>query len=161
MDADLIREALESEELSALILWDVDPLRDFADPEGWKRALGAADTVIAVGMFGTASGGQADLFFPAEHFAEKEGTVTHPDGRLQRLRPSVPRPGATRAGWQWLSELSALLGDETGIDSAPEALEALAAETAHLRRDHPRRDRRQGRSLAGRAPPPRRWPARS
>jgi NADH-quinone oxidoreductase subunit G len=130
MDADLIREALESEELSAVILWDVDPLRHFADPEGWQRALGAADTVICVGMFGTASGGQADFFFPAEHFAEKEGTVTHPDGRLQRLRPSVPRPGEVRAGWQWLSELSALLGDETGIDSAPEALEALASETA-------------------------------
>ena len=79
-------------------------------------------------MFGNASGGHADVFLPAETHAEKEGTVTHPDGRVQRLRPSVPHPGETRHGWQWLAELAARLGHETGIDSAPEALAAIAAD---------------------------------
>ena len=41
----------------------------------------------------------ADVVFPAETHAEKEGTVTHPDGRLQRLRPNVPHPGEVRPGW--------------------------------------------------------------
>jgi predicted molibdopterin-dependent oxidoreductase YjgC len=44
------------------------------------------------------------------------------------VRPSVPHPGETRHGWQWLAELSFRLGHETGIDSSTEALEALAAE---------------------------------
>ena len=79
-------------------------------------------------MFGNASGGQADVFLPAESHAEKEGTVTHPDGRVQRLRPSVPHPGDTRHGWQWLAELAFRLGHETDIDSSTEALEALTAE---------------------------------
>ena len=34
----------------------------------------------------------ADMVIPAETHAEKEGTVTHPDGRLQRLRRNVPLP---------------------------------------------------------------------
>ena len=39
----------------------------------------------------------ADVVFPAEAYAEKEGTVTHPDGRVQRLRPAIGRPqGAGR-----------------------------------------------------------------
>ena len=40
----------------------------------------------------------ADVVFPAESYAEKEGTVTHPDGRLQRLRPAIGHPGEVRAG---------------------------------------------------------------
>ncbi len=79
-------------------------------------------------MFEDASTRHADVVFPAESYAEKEGTVTHPDGRLQRLRPGVPHPDGVRPIWQVLVELSALLGDETGIDSPPEALAAIASE---------------------------------
>jgi NADH-quinone oxidoreductase subunit G len=130
MDADAVKRGLIAGEIQALILWDVDPLRDLPDPDGWREALGASDFTLEVGLFGNASGGQADLFLPAETHAEKEGTITHPDGRVQRLRPSIPHPGATRHGWQWLAELAARLGDETDIDSAPEALEAIAAEVS-------------------------------
>src|SRR5204863_1608833 len=70
----------------------------------------------------------AAVVFSAESYAEKEGTDTHPDGRLQRLRPGVPHPGNARPMWEVLAELSALLGDETGIDSAAEALAAIASE---------------------------------
>ena len=124
MGADEIREALRNRELEALILWDIDPLRELPDPEGWREALSAARFVLQVGAFAT-PGTNPNVFLPLETHAEKEGTVTHPDGRLQRLRPSIPHPGATRHGWQWLAELSALLGHETGIDSAPEALAAI------------------------------------
>jgi NADH-quinone oxidoreductase subunit G len=79
-------------------------------------------------MFENGSTEYADVVLPAESYVEKEGTVTHPDGRLQRLRATVPHPDDVRFGWQWLVELSALLGDETGIDSALEALDALASE---------------------------------
>ncbi len=127
-NAEEIKRGLIAGEIDGLILWDVDPLRELPDPDGWKEALAAADFICEVGLFGNASGGHADVFLPGETHAEKEGTVTHPDGRLQRLRPSVPHPGATRHGWQWLAELAARLGHETGIDSAPEALAAIAAD---------------------------------
>ena len=39
----------------------------------------------------------ADVVFPAEAYPEKEGTLVHPDGRVQRLRPAIGRPrGAER-----------------------------------------------------------------
>ena len=126
--AEEVKRGLIDGEIDAVVLWDVDPLRQLPDPDGWREALAAADFVCEVGLFGNASGGQADVFLPAETHAEKEGTVTHPDGRVQRLRPSVPHPGATRHGWQWLVELAARLGHETGIDSATEALAAIAAD---------------------------------
>ena len=125
-NAEEIKRGLIDGEIDALILWDVDPLRELPDPEGWKEALTAASFICEVGMFANHPG--ADVFLPAETHAEKEGTVTHPDGRVQRVRPSVPHPDETRHGWQWLAELAARLGHETGIDSAPEALAALAAD---------------------------------
>jgi NADH-quinone oxidoreductase subunit G len=123
-----IRSALEANELSAAIVWDADPVREGPDGPGWAAALHEADFVLAVSMFENASTAHADVIFPAETHAEKEGTVTHPDGRLQRLRPGVPHPGAVRPLWEVLAELAARLGDETGIDSAPEALDALASD---------------------------------
>jgi len=94
----------------------------------WTEALSKAKFVLAISMFEDASTKHADVAFPAESYAEKEGTVTHPDGRLQRVRPGVPSPGAARPTWEVLVELAALLGEETGIDSAPEALAAIASE---------------------------------
>ncbi|MGH2988002.1 MAG: molybdopterin oxidoreductase family protein, partial [Solirubrobacterales bacterium] len=123
-----IRQGLLDGELDALVLVHADPIRNLPDGPGWAEALRRARNVIAVSAFDDASTGAADIVIPAEAYAEKEGTVTHPDGRLQRLRPAVPRPGDVHPIWQVLAELSSRLGDETGIDSGPEALEALAAE---------------------------------
>ncbi len=121
-----IRAALEAEQLTAALLVNADPVRDSPDSEGWRRALGEADFVVCVAMFENESTAFADVVLPAESHAEKDGTVTHPEGRLQRLRPGIPHPGEVRMGWSWLCELAALLGDDTGLRSAPDVLAALA-----------------------------------
>jgi NADH-quinone oxidoreductase subunit G len=120
-----IRGALESGEIKTLLLFGVDPLRDFPDTEAWRRALAAADHVVCFSTFETATTAMADVVFPLETHAEKDGTVTHPDGRLQRVRPSASRPGDIRPNWGVLAELSLALGHDTGITSQPSALAAL------------------------------------
>ena len=63
----------------------------------WERALGTAQTVIAVESQMTDTVREfADVVFPAEAYPEKEGTLTHPDGRLQRLRPGDRPPARPR-----------------------------------------------------------------
>jgi len=121
-----IRAALESGELTTLLLFGVDPLRDFPDTEAWQRALAAADHVISFSMFETATTKLSDVVFPLETHAEKDGTVTHPDGRLQRVRPSASRPGDIRPNWGVLAQLSLALGHDTGVSSQPSALAAIA-----------------------------------
>jgi NADH-quinone oxidoreductase subunit G len=126
MATEEIRAALESGELKTLLLFGVDPLRDFPDTEAWKRALAAADHVVTFSTFETATTAMADVVFPLETHAEKDGTVSHPDGRLQRVRPSASRPGDIRPNWGVLAELSLTLGNDTGISSQPSAFAALA-----------------------------------
>ncbi len=127
MATEEIRAALESGELTGLILFGVDPIRDFPDTKAWDSAITAADFVVSFSMHENATTAKADVLFPLETHAEKDGTVTHPDGRLQRVRPSAGRPDGVRPNWLVLSELSAALGHDTGINSQPTAFAALTA----------------------------------
>jgi NADH-quinone oxidoreductase subunit G len=107
-------------------LLQCDPVRELADAGLWERALSAASTVVAHASFLTAAIAEhADIVFPAEAYAEKEGTVVHPDGRLQRLRPAIARAGAVRAGWQVLGELGERVGVEVDVLSGTMASERV------------------------------------
>jgi len=76
-------------------------------------------------MFETLTTAAADVVLPLETHAEKDGTVTHPDGRLQRVRPSAARPGIVENNLIVLAELAEVLGLETGITGQPTAFAAL------------------------------------
>ncbi len=90
-------EIAASSEVSALLLIQADPLRTHPDRAAWEAALESATATVAFSDFVTPSLEEhADVVFPAESYAEKEGTVTHPDGRVQRVRQAIPRPGEVR-----------------------------------------------------------------
>jgi len=125
MPTEQIRDALIAGEINHLILFGADPLRDFPDTPAWEEALTAADFVVSFSMHENATTAKADVVLPLETHAEKDGTVTHPDGRLQRVRPSASRPGDIRSNIAVLSELASKLGLDTGIDSQPTAFSAL------------------------------------
>ncbi|HEY6781004.1 MAG TPA: molybdopterin-dependent oxidoreductase [Thermoleophilaceae bacterium] len=83
-------------------------------------ALANPSAVIAFADFRTeALDDHATVVFPAEIYPEKEGTITHPDGRLQRVRQALGRKGEVRPGWQVLEALCAEAGCATGALSSP------------------------------------------
>jgi len=120
--------ALAGGELTGLILFGADPVRDAPDPAAWKAALSASDFTVAFAMFPNDSTAAADVVFPLMSHAENEGSATHPDGRLQRLRPSAQPPGDIRPPWLALTELAAGLGHETGLGAARDVFAAIAAD---------------------------------
>ena len=114
-DAHDIAIGLASGELATVWLNYVDPIRYHPNRKLWEKALGTAQTVIAVDTVLTASAREhADVVFPGEAYPEKEGTVTNLDGRVQRLRPAIGRPkgrtgmpgSGVRPGWQVLNEVA-------------------------------------------------------
>jgi NADH-quinone oxidoreductase subunit G len=92
---------------------------------------GAAGVVAFAQFRNEALDSHADVVFPAPVYAEKEGTVTHPDGRVQRVRQALGHPGQSRAAWSVLVELCDLLGADTGARSSP-AVTALIADAVPL-----------------------------
>jgi len=104
LDAPGIAEAFARGELTCLYLLGVDP-----------PARGPG-TVIAHAAFLTdALREQADVVFPAEAYPEKEGAVTHPDGRVQRVRRAARHIGETRDELHILDDLASRIESRLGL----------------------------------------------
>jgi NADH-quinone oxidoreductase subunit G len=122
-----IKDGLANHELGAMLLVNADPVRTHPDKEGWRKAL-AGSFVVAIASFEDESTRLADIVIPAENWAEKEGTVTHPDGRLQRLRRNVPLPEGMIPGWRFLAAVASELGIDIAAESPADIFEALSSE---------------------------------
>ncbi len=106
-----IAEAAVDGDLTALYLFQTDPVRELPDSARWNDALHQASLVVAhASVLTNGIREHANVVFPADSYAEKEGTVVHPDGRLQRLRTAIAHPGSVRAGWSVIAEISKRAG---------------------------------------------------
>ncbi|RKX82936.1 MAG: formate dehydrogenase subunit alpha, partial [Spirochaetes bacterium] len=62
--------------------------------------------VIMIDIFFNESAEYADIIFPAASFAEKDGTFTNSDRRVQLIRPAFDPPGEARVDWKIIQELA-------------------------------------------------------
>jgi NADH-quinone oxidoreductase subunit G len=123
-----IAAASAAGELTALYLFQTDPVRDLPDRAAWEAALHHVGLVVAhASVLTDGLREHANVIFPAESHAEKDGTVVHPDGRLQRLRTAIAHPGQVRAGWQVLAEIGQRVGHDLGVLTSPMAFRQLVA----------------------------------
>jgi NADH-quinone oxidoreductase subunit G len=121
-----IGEAAAGGDLTALYLFQTDPVRDLPDRALWERALNRAALVVAhASVLTEGLREHANVIFPAESYAEKEGTVVHPDGRLQRLRIAIAHPGQVRASWSVVAEIAKRVGLDTGVETSSMVFEQL------------------------------------
>jgi NADH-quinone oxidoreductase subunit G len=128
-DAAAMAAAAGTGELTALYLLHSDPVVDLPGRAAWEAALERATTVVAHAQFLTDGLREhAAVIFPAESYAEKEGTITHPDGRLQRLRPAIGHPGSTRSEWSVIADVARRLGLDLGVLTGPMATAQLVDE---------------------------------
>jgi NADH-quinone oxidoreductase subunit G len=123
-----IAAAAAAGEITALYLLETDPVRDLPDRAAWNAAMARAGLVIAHSSVLTEGLAEhAHVIFPAESHAEKEGTVVHPDGRLQRLRAAIAHPGDVRAGWSVIAEISRRTGHDLRALTSSMAFRQLVA----------------------------------
>jgi len=118
LDTRGILEGLVSGDLKALVMMGADPVADVPDRDLADAALQAAEFVVAIDMFNTASTALADVVLPALGFAEKEGTVTNLEGRVQKVNEILPGAGQARADWSIIDDIARRLGTDLGLGSA-------------------------------------------
>ncbi|HJU80420.1 MAG TPA: NADH-quinone oxidoreductase subunit NuoG [Acidimicrobiia bacterium] len=121
-----ILEGMAEGAILGCLLVGADPVRDFPNGELARQALEKARFVVAFDQFLTDSSRLADVVLPVEGFAEKEGTVTNLEGRVQKVNRVVPGPGQSRPDWSILDDLSDRMGRSINLVSA----EAIAKEIA-------------------------------
>ena len=142
-----IIEALADGSTAALLLVGADPVADMPGGAAAADALESAGLVVSVDLFINSSNRAADVILPATGFAEKEGTVTNLEGRVQKLNRVVPGPGLARPDWEIFDDLSSRMGSPLGFSSAEaisKEIEATAPAYAEITWDRLEWDDRDG-----------------
>ena len=93
-----------------MIIMGEDPVVTDPDQNLVERALKALDILVVIELVMTETAKLADVILPAAAFAEKNGTFTNCERRVQRVRAAIPPPGEAKADWKILGELAELLG---------------------------------------------------
>lgn len=114
-----IFEKAKKGELDGLFIFRHDLSQAFG-LDAWNAVRAKVKTVIYDGWTANVTAATADIVLPSAVYAEKDGTFTNFEGRVQRIRKAVEPLGQSRPTWQILSELLRLQG--AGAFSSAEAV---------------------------------------
>lgn len=110
-----------------LIIMGEDPVVTDPDQNHVRAALRALDLLVVFELTLTETAKEADVIFPAASFAEKDGTFTNCERRVQRVRAAVPPPGECKPDWMILGELARRMGSSNlNWKSAREIFQEMA-----------------------------------
>ena len=112
LDTRGILEAAAAGELDALFLFGADVLGDFPDRDLAQRALEASSFTVVIELFATETASHADAILPSAAYAEREGTFTNLERRLQKLEKLLPVPGSAKEPWDICAGIANALGED-------------------------------------------------
>ena len=84
----------ETGEVRALYIMGENPMLSDPDTNHIERCLRSLDFLVVQDLFLTETAALADVVLPSASWAEKLGTFTNSERRIQFVRPAVPAPGA-------------------------------------------------------------------
>jgi NADH-quinone oxidoreductase subunit G len=106
-DGEAIVTAVADGGLSALYVMGADPIGD-----GLMAGRGGLKLLVVQELFMTRTANEADVVFPAQSWAEREGTYTSGERRVQRFYPGIPPIGQSKPDWLILAHV----GERVGMD---------------------------------------------
>lgn len=96
--------------VKAMYIMGEDPVLSDPDANHVKHAINSLDFLVVQDINMTETAKLADVVLPATCYAEKDGTFTASERRVQRVRKAVEAPGQARVDWTILAEVSRRLG---------------------------------------------------
>jgi formate dehydrogenase alpha subunit len=90
----------------SLYIMGENPMMSEPNLNHTRHQMESLEFLVAQDLFINESGAYADVFLPAASWAEKEGTFTNTDRRVQRVRQAIPPRGEARADWEIICDLA-------------------------------------------------------
>jgi formate dehydrogenase alpha subunit len=115
--------------LKALYVLGENPMMSEPSLKHVKKAMENLEFIAVQDIFPTETALLADVLLPAAVFAEKDGTFTNTERRVQKLRKAVEPPGQALPDWQIVSSLAARMGHPFGYSGTAEIMQEVAALT--------------------------------
>lgn len=115
--------------IKGLFIQGEDPVVSDPDTHHIIKALESLEFFVLQDLFMTRSAEYADVILPAVSFAEKEGTFTNTERRVQRIRKAVSIPGDMRLDTEILTDLMNAMGYPQKHMTASEIMDEIAEVT--------------------------------
>jgi len=112
--------------LKALYIIGENPLVSDPDLNHCEKSLSNLDFLVVQDIFLTETARLADVVLPSACFAEKEGTFSNTDRRVQRVRKAVGSPGQCWDDWKITCEIAGRMGYPMKYESSRQIMEEIA-----------------------------------
>ena len=122
-----IFHAIEDGKVRALYMMGENPALSDPNLNRTRKALEKVEFLVSQEIFLSESGEYADVVLPAYSFAEKDGTFTNTERRIQRVRKAVNPPGDTRDDWRIVCEIATAMGLPMQYENASQIMDEIAA----------------------------------
>jgi len=102
---EMMNKAAEGQ-IKAMYIVGENPMMTDPDTNHVRHALEALDFLVVQDIFLTETAALADVVLPGASFAERAGTFTNTERRVQMVAPAVPLPGEAREDWRIIRDLA-------------------------------------------------------
>ncbi len=110
-----IINAIHAGTIRGMYIEGENPAMSDPDLNHAREALAKLEHLVVQDLFLTETAFHADVVLPASAFAEKSGTFTNTDRRVQMARPVISPPGDARQDWWIIQEIAQRLGLRVGL----------------------------------------------
>lgn len=112
--------------VKGIVILGENPVLSDADSHHVEKALKALDFLLVIDIFSTPTSDLAHVVLPGASFAEKDGTFTNTERRVQMVRKAIEPPGDSKPDWRIIMELSSRLGYSMDYESPRAIMEEIA-----------------------------------
>ncbi len=112
--------------IKALVVLGENPIVSDADSLHVEKALQAVDFLLVIDIFLSPTAEHADVVLPGTSFAEREGTFTNTERRVQMVRKAIEPLGDAKPDWQIIQELSNRFGYPMNFESPEKIQDEIA-----------------------------------
>jgi len=124
-----IMQAAAEGGIRGLYIMGENPMLSDPDINHVADALKAVEFLVVQDVFLTETAEQADVVLPSCSFAEKDGTFTNTERRVQRVRKAISPPGEAREDWRIICEVANRMGYPMSYDDASAIQDEIASLT--------------------------------
>jgi formate dehydrogenase major subunit/formate dehydrogenase alpha subunit len=111
--------------LKAMYIIGENPLVSDADLNHAEKSLERLEFLVVQDIFLTETARKADVVLPSACYAEKEGTFSNTERRVQRVRKAVEPPGDCRNDWETVCAIATRMGTPMSYGSARDIMEEI------------------------------------
>jgi len=124
-----IFHAVETGDIKAIYIMGENPALSDPNLNRTRKALEMVDFLVVQDIFLSETAQYADVVLPSFCFAEKDGTFTNTERRIQRVRKAVTPPADARNDWEIVCEVATKMGYRMQYDGAETIMNEVASIT--------------------------------